>query len=1092
MTLTVPERVRDLTVRFDLSAPVATIADLHVSQARAKGVARVDRLDATASGVAYGASAAGDVHWWNGTLTSAGRVRGVNVSALPRRFALPALSSRVNGAYTVEWTQRRWQASLAFDDSVIEDARVASGSTARIASDRGALAYAADLNVADLDLARVRRWISMPEALAKIDGRINGHIRADGQGRTIDDAIVRANAEIAGSTIAGAEVRRLDLTGSLDRRRLVADAVVDLGGVDTLTLGAPAEAAATGNGAGTLHVDVPDVADFRVEAVTGSAVLTLTDVVIRGQRIAQARIDAAIAAGTATVRTFELESPDLRASASGRLAIDPRSDDQSDLAYEITISNLAVLEPWLKRRLSGTVAAAGALTGPAATPATTGKLRASRVLVDENYSALGIDGDYALELPGRDVAKLTGRVNGAASLLEISGRTIDRVTTTAKFDAGRIDADAVIEAQARKVEIGGSLVPHPDHREVHVRQLALTAGNGTWVLPAGQEAVVQYASDAVTVKDLELTRGDSRIRVDGAIAPNTRESSSIDVTVERVQLADLNSVLLGTRKVAGQLDGSARIEGTMSDLRVNGSAVVTQGNVDGVSFDRLDAKAGYASGAVTLDARLQAGESGELSARGSMPTRFGASAPVDAPPFDLTVQSNRLNLALLRALSPDVEAITGTGAIDLRVTGPARTPSITGSANITDASFKVAATGVAYTRANAALEFSGDRLTVKQMQISDADNHVASVQGGLNISVAGPPSAFDLYIAAADFHVLNNPFGELSLTVDMHAMGDLIAPLLSGTIEVERGRLEVDDLLNRFGATGYRAIGAPVPVTEATAAQTSKEPPPAMFSKASYSITLALPDNLVLRGRDLRTSAGSIGLGDINITLGGALGLYKETDEPARVQGRLDVVRGQYAFQGRRFDIRRDSELVFSGDDPLNPIINVVAERQIGSVTAIVRATGTARQPAIALSSTPSLDQGDILSLIVFNQTMNELSTNARVKLAARAGTLAARALATPLSDSVARALDFDLFEITPSDDNATGATITIGRQVSERLFVGFKQNVGSDDVSQVSFEYRVSEFLRLVTSFAQGADRSRSVPRAETAGIDLFFVIRR
>ncbi|HEX5215212.1 MAG TPA: translocation/assembly module TamB domain-containing protein [Vicinamibacterales bacterium] len=1095
VTLTVPERVRDLTVRFDLSAPAATIADLQVSQARATGVARVDRVDATASGVAYGASAAGDVHWRSGTLTSSGRVRGVNVSALPRRFALPALSSRVNGAYTVEWTQPRWQASLAFDDSVIEEASVASGSTARIASDRGALAYAADVHVADLDLARVRHWVSMPEALARIDGRIKGRIRAEAQGRTIDDAIVRANAEIAGSTIAGAEVRRLDLTGSLDRRRLVADAVVDLGGVDTVALGAPAEAAATGNGTGTLHVEVPDVADFRVEAVTGSAVMTLTDVVSHGQRIAQARIDAGIAAGTATVRTFELESPDLRATASGRLAIDRTSGDQSDLAYEITISNLAVLEPWLKRRLSGTVAAAGAVTGPAAAPATTGKLRASRVLVDGNYSALGIDGDYVLELPGRDVSRLTGRVNGAASLLGISGRSIDRVTTTARFDAGRIDADTVIEAQARTVKIDGSLVPHPDHREVHIRQLALTAGNGTWVLPAGQEAVVQYAADAVTVKNLELTRGDSRIRVDGAIAPNTRESSAIDVTVERVQLADLNSVLLGTRNIAGQLDGSARIEGTMSDLRVSGSAAVTQGSVDGVAFDRLDAKADYTAGAVTLDARLQAGTSGELSARGSMPTRFGASAPADARPFDLTIQSNRLNLALLGTLSPDVEAITGTGAIDLRVTGPARTPSITGSANITDASFKVAATGVVYTRGDAALEFSGDRLIVRHMQITDADNHVASVQGGLNISVARPPSGFDLYIAAADFHVLNNPFGELSLTVDMHAMGDLIAPLLSGTIEVERGRLEVDDLLSRFGVTGYRAVGPETgAATDAKVVpQTPKEPPPpALFSKASYSITVALPDNLVLRGRDLRTPTGSFGLGDINITLGGALGLYKETGEPARVQGRLDVVRGQYAFQGRRFDIRRDSELVFSGDDPLNPIINVVAERQIGSVTAIVRATGTARQPAIALSSTPSLDEGDILSLIVFNQTMNELSTNARVNLAARAGTIAARALATPLSDSIARALDFDLFEITPSDDNATGATITVGRQVSEDLFVGFKQNVGNDDVSQVSFEYKITEFLRVVTSFAQGADRSRSVPRAETAGIDLFFVIRR
>lgn len=203
-------------------------------------------------------------------------------------------------------------------------------------------------------------------------------------------------------------------------------------------------------------------------------------------------------------------------------------------------------------------------------------------------------------------------------------------------------------------------------------------------------------------------------------------------------------------------------------------------------------------------------------------------------------------------------------------------------------------------------------------------------------------------------------------------------------------------------------------------------------------------------------------------------------------------MRGQYTFQGRRFNILRDSALVFAGGDPLNPGLDVRAERQIGGVTAQVRVTGFARSPELLLSSSPPLDQGDILSLIVFNTTMNELGTGERVSLAGRAGSIAARALATPLTDSVMRALDLDLFEIETNDDVSTGGTLTIGRQVNDRLFVGFRQNFGTDDVSQVSFELRLNEFLRLVTSFAQGADRSRSIPRAETAGLDLFFVIRK
>ena len=69
--------------------------------------------------------------------------------------------------------------------------------------------------------------------------------------------------------------------------------------------------------------------------------------------------------------------------------------------------------------------------------------------------------------------------------------------------------------------------------------------------------------------------------------------------------------------------------------------------------------------------------------------------------------------------------------------------------------------------------------------------------------------------------------------------------------------------------------------------------------------------------------------------------------------------------------------------------------------------------------------------------------------------------MATPLADSVARALNLDLFEIGPSEDVAGGATVTIGQQIGDRLFVGFRHDFGAAEISQVSFEYKLSEFLR-------------------------------
>jgi autotransporter translocation and assembly factor TamB len=90
----------------------------------------------------------------------------------------------------------------------------------------------------------------------------------------------------------------------------------------------------------------------------------------------------------------------------------------------------------------------------------------------------------------------------------------------------------------------------------------------------------------------------------------------------------------------------------------------------------------------------------------------------------------------------------------------------------------------------------------------------------------------------------------------------------------------------------------------------------------------------------------------------------------------------------------------------------------------------------------------------------------------------------------VARALDLDQFDIRPAD-TGRGASVVVGRQINERLFVGFRQDIGQTEASQLTLELRLNEYLRLVTSLAQGADVTDVRRRAETAGLDLFFVIR-
>ena len=136
------------------------------------------------------------------------------------------------------------------------------------------------------------------------------------------------------------------------------------------------------------------------------------------------------------------------------------------------------------------------------------------------------------------------------------------------------------------------------------------------------------------------------------------------------------------------------------------------------------------------------------------------------------------------------------------------------------------------------------------------------------------------------------------------------------------------------------------------------------------------------------------------------------------------------------------------------------------------------------------MDEADVLSLIVFNQPINQLGEAERLNLVERAGAMAAGYITTPLANSIAEALDLDLFEIRTAGGINGQPSIALGQQFGSRLFVSFRQDFGQSDRSELSFEYRINELLRLVSTVAQGTQQSHRTQRVDTTGGDLIFVI--
>jgi autotransporter translocation and assembly factor TamB len=130
--------------------------------------------------------------------------------------------------------------------------------------------------------------------------------------------------------------------------------------------------------------------------------------------------------------------------------------------------------------------------------------------------------------------------------------------------------------------------------------------------------------------------------------------------------------------------------------------------------------------------------------------------------------------------------------------------------------------------------------------------------------------------------------------------------------------------------------------------------------------------------------------------------------------------------------------------------------------------------------------------LIVFNRQVNELGTGERSSLAATAGGIATGFIAAPLGESIGKALDLDLFEISTTTENGDlGAAITLGQQVNQRTFLKVYQQFGSRTATQFQLDYQIARFLRAAASASPettGAANRINERRIERAGIDLIF----
>jgi TamB, inner membrane protein subunit of TAM complex len=1118
---------------FRFSGPRVAAFGYEGADVRATG--RLDgirvKLDSTTT-AAYGGTATArgfidlPVRGRNVALDLSGGANRVDLRRLPASLSLPKLETDLSiASYNVRVAGDTVTAQATLNTSTVEGATLADGTSGELTV-RGRpcpcdVSYAARGYIDNGDLERIGRafeltTLGVPKYRSDLHGNFDVHV----SGTALESMTLAAKGTLKDSTIFSARVPNVAFDASIDRGALTVRAQGNLEELNPALIfendGWRAEL--TGAVDGTFGItDLTQ--EITLDSIQWDGRLALVRSTVRTLPIDTADIRGSYRERAGQIQQLTFEAPSLRGRASGGYSFAPTGE--SNLQYNIEVRDLAALGRSVGyENASGAVTLDGVLTGNFTLLQTSGRLDGSDVGY-ANASALDLNSQYKLAVPEGDLPKATLDSESAASFVKVGPFEMNEVTATTKYQQGSLDFKTSFRERGREVQANGNVVFHPDHQEIHLPQFSIAAEGVQWRSAPDVSAAIRYGGGRLEVDHTELVSGNEAIVLEGGLALDPSVSGAIlKIGLRGVEIAQLEALTLQKRGLTGLITADLELTGSVEAPALQGRFQIASGGFRDYRYDSLVGELRYTAALIAFNSTLQQTPTETIQARGTVPMSMFRPESGPAQPMEVRITSEGIDLGLVQGLTTVVSNVSGRLALDVKATGTSTDPRFEGIVSITGGAFAIPAAGVLYKGLETDIGLASNLITIPRFRILDEHGGPLDVSGQVRFQERHL-GALDIRLTSDNFEILDNEFGDVDIGAQLQIAGEFSRPIVLGSIKIDAGRLEVDRLLalfnrpyatqslsdvisTRAGDTAPSAIEATRRALEAAgaSAKAASEQPPTraaaargLFENLELQLHIDIPDNLVIRGRQLRPGGRMrASFGDINAIVGGNLVLRKQPATAVRLDGSVNTVRGSYQFQGRRFDIQRDGTIRFTGLPDFDPILDVTATRVIpaSNVEATVRITGTVRAPELALSSNPPLEESDILSLIVFNRPANELATGERETLAAAAGGIATGFLAQPLGESVGRALNLDVFEITTNENEGQlAAGFTVGKQIGDRSFVRLRQEFGERNTTEFMLEFQLTRYLRLNLAGApetSGSGNRVGQRRIERAGVDLIF----
>lgn len=335
-------------------------------------------------------------------------------------------------------------------------------------------------------------------------------------------------------------------------------------------------------------------------------------------------------------------------------------------------------------------------------------------------------------------------------------------------------------------------------------------------------------------------------------------------------------------------------------------------------------------------------------------------------------------------------------------------------------------TGTSLRDIQAKIVAENDKLHLTSFIAHDQEEGTVTATGNILLNVHQHfPFLFETTLRHT--HLLKFPVFDSTFTGSVILSGNRLEGLAKGALYVDEASIEIPDKLSTdLPPLPIKFIHIPPSVTSYTF-----DAKPLFSIKLDFDLTA--DDKIFVRGKGVNSEwKGKVKL--------------KGDNAHFIADGSLSLIKGEYLFSGKIFKLT-EGQIVFNDTAKFSSYLNLSGQLTLPDVVITAQLRGPLQSPQLTFQSNPQLPTSSILSRVLFDKDISDISQSEASKLASALMAISSSA-GPDILDTIRKTIGVDRLNLVSSSSGSTEeVALQIGKYLTKGVLITLSQSTTSSHV---------------------------------------------